>query len=166
MLKDRALFLKVQQLLEDEIQQVSELHDLLKAETLALQNPDPSALADVVKQKALPLAALEQSQRTRYTLLNELQRPANEDGWRVLLTQLDANAEGATQLLTPLLDTLLQTLTLCRTINRVNEKIVSRSQYSVQHLLDIMRGNIPNKKLYGASGNTITLSDAKPITIA
>ncbi|MGI9284714.1 MAG: flagella synthesis protein FlgN [Pseudomonadales bacterium] len=166
MLKDRALFQKVQQLLKDEIKEVSELHDLLKAETLALQNPDPAALAEVIKQKALPLAALEQSQRARYALLNELQHPANEDSWRDLLAQLDANTQGATQLLTPLLDSLLQTLSLCRTTNRVNEKVVSRSQYSVQHLLDIMRGNIPNNKLYGATGNTVTLSDAKPITAA
>lgn len=166
MLKDRALFQKVQQLLEDEIREVSKLHDLLTAETLALQNPDPAALAEVIKQKALPLASLEQSQRARYTLLEKLQRPANEDGWRDLLTQLDANAEGVTQLLTPLLDRLLETLALCRTTNRVNEKIVSRSQYSVQHLLDIMRGNIPNNKLYGATGNTVTLSVAKPITAA
>lgn len=166
MLTDRALLQKVQQLLEDESRQLTRLHDLLCAETLALQNPDPTALADVIKQKAAPLAALEQSQRVRFELLNELQHTANEDGWRDLITQLDARPEGATQLLTPLLDALLQTLTQCRTVNLVNEKIVARSQHSVQHLLDIIRGNIPANKLYGATGNTVTLSDAKPITAA
>lgn len=166
MLTDRALLQKVQQLLEEELKQVNTLHASLREETLALQNPDPAALADAIKQKALPLAALEQSQRARFVLLNELQRPANEDGWRDLITQLDAGAEAATQKLTPQLETLLQTLSQCRTVNRVNEKIVTRSQHSVQHLLDIMRGNIPNNKLYGATGNTVTLSDTKPITAA
>ncbi len=166
MLKDRALYQQVQQLLEAEIQNVSDLHDLLTAETLALQNPDSAALAEVIKQKALPLAALEQSQRARYKLLNEVQLFASEDSWHSLVAQLDANAEDNAHLLTPLLDTLLQTLALCRTANRINETIVSRSQYSVQHLLDILRGDIPNNKLYSATGNTVTLSDAKPITAA
>ena len=166
MLKDRALFQNVQQLLEDEIRQVDALHELLQAETTTLQSSDSSALTDVIKQKALPLAALEQSQRARYALLEEQQRSASEDSWRDLVTQLDASAEDTAKLLTPLLDTLLESLMQCRTANRVNEKIVSRSQYSVQHLLAIMRGNIPNNKLYGATGNTVTLSDAKPISAA
>ncbi len=174
MLKDRALSQQtlqqvaqqVEQLLEDELQNVGVLHDALQAETLALQNADPSALAEIIKQKALPLAALEQSQRARYKLLTELQYPATEESWRDLVTQIDASAKNAAQLLTPLIDTLLQRLMLCGTANRVNEAIVSRSQYSVQHLLDIMRGNIPNNKLYGATGNTVTLNDPKPITAA
>lgn len=166
MLKDRALFQKVQQLLEDEIRQVDALHDLLKAETTALQGSDSSALTEVIKRKTLPLAALEESQRARYALLEEQQRSASEDSWRDLVTQLDTSVNGAPELLLPLLDTLLESLMQCRTANLVNEKIVSRSQYSVQHLLAIMRGSIPDNKLYGATGNTITLSDAKPITAA
>ena len=166
MLKDRVLFQQVQQLLEQETHQVSKLLDLLKAETLALQNPDSAALAEVIKHKALPLAALEQSQRARYKLLSELQCPADENGWNDLVTQLDINAAEPSPALSAVFDNLLQTLTLCRTANHVNEEIVSRSQYSVQHLLDIMRGDIPNNKLYSATGNTVTINDARPITAA
>ncbi len=166
MLKDRALFQKVQQLLEDEISQVGALHDLLMAETVALQNTDPTALVQIIKNKAIPLAALETSQRLRNGLLAERQQPQNEAAWHELIATLDANTEVDSQPLTPLRDSLLQTLALCREVNRVNEKVVARSQHSVQHLLDIMRGNIPNNLLYSATGNTVTLSDAKPITAA
>lgn len=166
MLHDNALVDKVQQLLTSELQAVGDLYALLQAETTALQNPDTASLASVVKRKTVPLDALAESQRARYAILQDLQQPASEESWRELLAQLDAQRGNTTSTLTPQLDQLINKLALCRTVNRVNEKIVSRSQHSVRHLLNILRGHVPDNKLYGASGATISITDAKPISAA
>ncbi len=166
MLKDRALFEEVRAVIERETALIVELNTILRAETDVLQSPDAAGLAEVLEQKVSPLAAINESKATRYAILRSVHYPESEDGWASLVSDLDAIESDQHITLANLLQILRGELMQSRTLNRVNAEIINRSMFSVHHLLNILRGNIPENKIYSESGEPVNINNKPSITSA
>lgn len=164
MLTDKALREQVRSLIECETNLVVELNDVLRAETEILQTPDADGLAEVLSRKVTPLAAINESKGKRYSILRSVNYPETEEGWTSLITDLDNIESDHNMSLGDMLQILRGDLMQCRTLNRVNAEIINRSMFSVHHLLNILRGNVPENNLYSASGDTVNVGDNPSIT--
>lgn len=166
MLDDRAVFEEVRAVIERETELIVELNSILRQETEVLQSPDAAGLANVLEQKVSPLAAINESKATRYRILRTVNYAESEDGWVSLVNDLDQIESDHSITLANLLQILRGELMQSRTLNRVNAEIINRSMFSVHHLLNILRGNVPENNLYGESGEPVNVGNKPTITSA
>ncbi|MFK8019566.1 MAG: flagella synthesis protein FlgN [Pseudomonadales bacterium] len=166
MLDDRAVFEEVRAVIERETELIVELNSILRQETEVLQSPDAAGLARVLEQKVSPLAAINESKATRYSILRTVNYAESEDGWVSLVNDLDQIESDHSITLANLLQILRGELMQSRTLNRVNAEIINRSMFSVHHLLNILRGNVPENNLYGESGEPVNVGTKPSITSA
>lgn len=161
---DKELREKVRSLIERETQLVVELNEVLRAETDILQTPDADGLAEVLARKVSPLAAINESKGKRYSILRSVNYPETEEGWTSLIADLDNIESEYNMSLGDMLQILRGDLMQCRTLNRVNAEIINRSMFSVHHLLNILRGNVPENNLYNATGDTVNVGGKPTFT--
>ncbi len=166
MLDDRAIFEEVRNVIEQETELIVELNQILRQETEVLQSPDAVGLAEVLEKKVSPLAAINESKARRYNILRAVNYAESEDGWVSLVNDLDQLETDHSITLANLLQILRGELMQSRTLNRVNAEIINRSMFSVHHLLNILRGNVPENNLYGESGETVSVGSKPSITSA
>lgn len=166
MLTDRAIFEEVRSVIERETALIVELNTILRKETEVLQSPDAAGLAEVLECKVTPLAAINESKADRYRLLRSVNYPENEEGWASLVNDLDKIESDHSITLSNLLQLLRGELMQSRTLNRVNAEIINRSMFSVHHLLNILRGNVPENNIYGENGDAVKIDNKPSITSA
>lgn len=143
---------------EQDIPATAQLLDLLQNERKALENRDYKEFQELIGQKQKVLALLENHSTIRQQLLHnagftdeastlkaaEQQAPNIAKSWKKLGKQW-AN---------------------CQELNEINERIAKRTRLVVDQILDMLRGQNKQEKLYDVKGYTHNTSSGRSITSA
>jgi flagella synthesis protein FlgN len=139
----------IQTLIHNEQHNVAQLTALLEQEQHCLEQREGKKLEALLSQKKQLLTMLAQNGISRQTILKQNNRKDSPDNWRNLLEQLD-HQHGLN--LRPAWASVETALRECKKKNDTNGMIIKRSQVSLGHVLDIMRGKIGQPKLYNQRG--------------
>ena len=148
----------------EEAQEVlSQLNDLLFQEREALKQRDASGVHQLLAKKTSLLEKLEHNGMERNQALHNAGFEANDQGARDYLQQqapekmpeLGVQWEG--------LKTALEN---CQEANTVNGRIIHRSRQQINLLLDIMRGQPDNPRLYTQTGSSAMAQRRLPLAEA
>jgi len=126
---------------------ISQLKQLLAQERVLLEQRKQEGLQEIIEQKAAVVDSLNNNAKLRQQILNTLGLPTNADGWDTFLQRNTATL--------PLRDdwkNLVVEFEECREMNDVNGKMIARSQQTLNHLLNLLRGKVPAPSLYTAQG--------------
>lgn len=143
---DSTLQQHIVQLLQRETETVDSLVALLQQENKLLKANEAESLPDILARKEKALSLLAQTQSIREQILREQQT----SDWKGLLQDLD----GANTELTQQQHALEQQLKSCQYYNHINAQLINRGLYSVHHLLNVLRGNSGQEKIYNDQGET------------
>lgn len=141
----------VKSLIDNEQHNLSELITLLEREQQLLAERDGQALQQMMGSKAQLLNALQQNQQAREQMLQQAGMKPTPNHWRRLLLTLDKQHKGS---LARQWHRLEKELARCKAQNETNGKIIHRTQFTVSHLLDVLRGKFGQPKLYNQQGTT------------
>lgn len=154
----------VQSLINNEQVQLSQLKQSLLREQSALAARDSEALKQCIELKQISLQGLAQNTLARRQLLQQSGLKDSSAQWYLLLDQLDQQNRSQ---LREHWRTLENALRECQSINESNAKIIARSQFSVGHVLDLLRGKFEQPKLYTQYGKTgASIGQGRTITTA
>ena len=132
--------------LRNNTQLLVKLNQLLLQERQFIKRSDHQGIAVLLEKKRTLLDTIQQAERS---LFKSFIFSADT------LTELTANLPEA--LKTSFMAARLQlknTLLETQQLNKINRQIVAYSQYSLDHLLNILRGGQPQQTLYQADGKT------------
>ena len=138
----------IHQAIRVDLQAVGGLLGLLEQEQEAMQQRDRSTLSALVDAKTKYIKQIEDHAAGRYQILRSLDRPAIEAEWKTLVAEYDNP---------PLRKDWAQLMTMleqCRHHNEVNGRLISRSQQTLNKLLNILRGQFETPELYNNRGAT------------
>jgi flagella synthesis protein FlgN len=124
-----------------------QLLDLLKTETLSIQQRDYDSVKKILLSKVPLLDQLQKHAELRKQWLISLHKIADEQHWREFLTSFNI-PEVSEQW-----DTVNQTIESCKTINNTNGVLISRSNKTHTQLLRLLKGGATQDTLYTAKGN-------------
>jgi len=147
----------MQQLLEKDLINATNLETLLRSERMQLQKRDIGALSNTLIEKAQLLANIEGNDDARRKLLVTFGKSADNGGLLDYCKQ---------QGLEPLYRDLLQSLQQCSDLTNINGAIVHRSKLSNRHMLDIMQGKSSVPSVYTHNGDASSTSDSRAIAKA
>lgn len=137
----------LRQMLDQDTAAIHALKQLLIDEREQLAQRKQDRLSDIANQKLSLLDQLNNSSKQRQQILNALELPNNATGWDLFLqrntTTLPLRADWQ-QLLTDFEE--------CQTLNDINGKMIARSQQTLNHLLNLLRGKVASTSLYTAQG--------------
>ena len=150
----------IQSALDADLSEVKQLLALLQDEQAAMETRDRTALGAIVEAKTACLIRIEQQARTRYQLLQSLQRSTDETSWKMLVE------EQVSPDIQKIWKELLHTLDQCRHHNEVNGRMISRGQQTLHNLLSIIRGQVDPPGLYNQRGGTETQQSGHSFTSA
>jgi flagella synthesis protein FlgN len=134
---------------------IATLKQLLLRERELLETRNQDELAVIVEQKSQVVDLLNQHAQIRQTLLRNLGLAANAEGWDLFLQR--------NTLTLPLRDDwkqIIQDFSECQALNDINGKMIARSRQTLDHLLNLLRGQVATPSLYTAMGpklNTMPL---------
>ena len=137
---------QIMSLIQAELKDARELLEQLKRESAALSQRKLDLLADIVERKNQLLVSLEQAGGRRKMLLQQHNLPTNDVGWRNLL------ARGKDESIGDHWHKLERLIKDCKAANETNGKLLNRSQRSLTHLAQLLRGQTPGENLYNARG--------------
>lgn len=137
----------LRQMIAQDSTAIAQLKQLLTQERTLLEQRKQEGLQEIIEQKAAAVDLLNNSAKLRQQILTTLGLPTNADGWD---TFLQRNA--ATQPLRNDWKDLVVEFEACREMNDVNSKMLARSQQTLNHLLNLLRGKVPAPSLYTAQG--------------
>lgn len=126
---------------------IAQLKQLLEQERSLLEQRKQDGLHQIIEQKSIVVDQLNQNAKQRQQILEALDLPANAKGWDLFLQR---NASTM-----PLINDwrlVVSELAECQKMNDINGKMVARSQQTLNHLLDLLRGKGPAPSLYTAQG--------------
>jgi flagella synthesis protein FlgN len=155
----------VKLLLESDLDYLNRLIDLLHAERDALEARNVQQLQDTVTAKSALLAALDSNGRQRDRHLRQQGQEPTPGNWQRYLDGLDeTQAPGIRDTWELLLGALRQ----CAELTEINARIVARTQRSVGHVLDLVRGQTGqgDASVYDQQGRSRQHLDNRPITSA
>jgi flagella synthesis protein FlgN len=135
-----------QMLAQDSIA-ITHLKQLLIQERELLEQRKQDGLQEIIQQKANIVDQLNSSAKIRQQILTALALPANASGWDIFLQR--------NTITLPLRDewkSLIAEFEECQTMNDVNGKLIARSQQTLNHLLNLLRGKVAAPSLYTAQG--------------
>jgi flagellar biosynthesis/type III secretory pathway chaperone len=147
----------MQQLLEKDLINATNLENLLRSEREQLQSRDIGALSNTLIEKAQLLADIETNDDSRRKILASFDKSVDNGGLREFCKQ-----EGMESLYKELLLSLQQ----CADLTNINGAIVHRSKLSNRHMLDIMQGKSSQPGVYTNHGDASTTSDSRAIAKA
>ena len=139
------------------------LSALLMAERTALKERDTLNIQSLLEQKTSVLAELQNNASTRSQLLAELGFEGDETGMNAWLDSLPVNA--ATELKQQW-QALKEKLESCKSANQINGTIVHRSKAQLDLLLDILRGQSGDQKLYTGDGKSTSVASGHSLAKA
>lgn len=126
---------------------LAQLKQLLAQERDQLEQRKQDQLPQIIEQKAALLDLLGNSANQRKQILTTLNLPANAHGWDIFLQR------NTTTL--PLRDDwklLVSEFEDCQKMNDINGKMIARSQQTLSHLINLLRGKVAAPSLYTAQG--------------
>lgn len=126
---------------------IAQLKQLLEQERSLLEQRKQDGLHQIIEQKSIVVDQLNQNAKQRQQILEALDLPANAKGWDLFLQR---NASTM-----PLINDwrlVVSEFAECQKMNDINGKMVARSQQTLNHLLDLLRGKGPAPSLYTAQG--------------
>jgi flagella synthesis protein FlgN len=139
---------------------LGQLKQLLAYEREQLEQRKQDELPRIIEQKSNLLDQLNNSAKQRQQILTALGLPANTQGWDTLLQR-----NLTTQPLLGDWKLLVSEFEDCQSMNDINGKMIARSQQTLSHLLNLLRGKVPSPSLYTAQGtktqNTSSYTVAK-----
>lgn len=139
---------------------LAQLKQLLAYEREQLEQRKQEELPRIIEQKSILLDQLNNSAKQRQQILNTLNLPNNAQGWNTLLQR-----NITTQPLVGDWKLLVSEFEDCQKMNDINGKMIARSQQTLSHLLNLLRGKVPTPSLYTAQGtktqNTASYTVAK-----
>lgn len=155
---NKSLWQKLHHSLEQDLPTTSELLGELQAERQSLETRNYDEFQKVIVRKQALVNTLEKHANDRQTLLSsagfidesatlnivEQEAPAVASIWRKLGEQWQQ----------------------CQDLNAVNERIAQRTSLVVGQILDLLRGQNSQQKLYTDKGNTTRSSGGRTITSA
>lgn len=136
-------------------EQAQVLRKQLADEAAALAGNNADLLESMVAEKNESVRLLEQLEKQRQKLFDEAGFASNRYGADACIKWCDQ--DGA---VTQAWGQLLDEMEVCRHQNRVNGTAVEISRHNVQHLLDLLRGQLQTGRLYDPTGETATCSDS------
>ncbi len=137
----------VEQMLAADQNSADQLITLLSEEKKLLQARDHQPLALLIVEKDKYLESLSAHANERSAVLQSLGLSADNKGWNELL----ANSKELTPI-TPLWEKLQTSIQECKRLNEINGKLMGRSQQTLKHLLNLVRGQTGTTELYNAKG--------------
>lgn len=137
----------LQQMLTQDSSAIQQLKQLLVEEREQLAQRKQEPLAAIAEQKAQLVDQLSHNSKQRNMILSALQLPTNAQGWDLFLqrntTTLPMREEW---------QRLVSEFEECQAMNNINGKLIARSQQTVNHLLNLLRGKVAGASLYTAQG--------------
>ncbi len=137
----------LRQMLAQDSAALSQLKQLLTRERELLEQRKQEGLQEIIEQKAAVVDHLNNSSKIRNQILNTLGLAPNASGWDTFLQRNTATL--------PLRDdwkNLVGDFEECQKMNDVNGKMIARSQQTLNHLLNLLRGKVAAPSLYTAQG--------------
>lgn len=126
---------------------LAQLKQLLTYEREQLEQRKQDELSRIVEKKSALVDQLGISAKQRQHILTTLGLPNNAAGWDTFLQRNTATL--------PLCGEWKQLVTEfeeCQKMNDINGKMIARSQQTLNHLLDLLRGKVAAPSLYTAQG--------------
>lgn len=137
----------LRQMIAQDSDAIATLRQLLLRERELLEQRQQEGLQAIIEQKAAVVDLLNNSSKLRHQILTTLGLPTNANGWDTFLQRNAATL--------PLRDDwkkLISEFEECQKMNDVNGKMIARSQQTVNHLLNLLRGKVAAPSLYNAQG--------------
>lgn len=138
-------------LLEQDATQLTSLEQILKDERTALETRDNSALQAAVDRKAQTVQQIQHNAQVKSRLFAQHGLPVSPQHIKAALARLNRDD------VVRLWDQVKAQLEHCQSLNEINGRIVFRSQRSIGRLMDILRGQDRQQKLYGQNGRDNSL---------
>ena len=154
----RELWKELETNLSEDLTIASQFLALLKQERTALEQRDYQRFTEITEQKPTLLITLEKHSKARQPLLQQL---GADDEASTLNMALQQAPEAAR-----LWQALSEQWEQCQHLNAVNERVAKRTQLVVTELLDILRGQNGQTKLYNQRGGTQSAGSGRPISSA
>ncbi len=152
------LWTEIEATFEHDIPATSKLLGLLQNEREALEQRNYDEFQKIIGQKQQMLTILEFHANTRQQLLAK----AGYHDEQATLDAADVQAPAVAKAWRKLADEWQQ----CQTLNEINERIAKRTRLVVGQILDLLRGQNSQHKLYTNKGDATTTSTGRPITSA
>lgn len=137
------------------IELLESLSTLLIAERTALKERDTLNIQSLLDQKTGVLTELQSNAASRSQLLVDSGFEGDEAGMNAWLDSLPANAASE---LKHQWQILKEKLEHCKSANHVNGTVVHRSKSQLDSLLNILRGQSGDQKLYTGTGKSASVS--------
>ncbi len=137
----------LREMLTRDSQAVTNLKQLLIQERALLEQRKHLGLQEIIHHKATLVDQLSISAKIRQQILTTLGLPADANGWDSFLQR--------NTITLPLRESwqrLIEDFEVCQTMNDVNGKMIARSQQTLNHLLNLLRGKVAAPSLYTAQG--------------
>lgn len=126
---------------------VQQLKTLLLREREQLEQRKQDELPAIIEHKAALIDQLNASAKQRQQVLQTLNLPTNSQGWDLFLQR-----NTATLVLRDEWQALVNEFEECKSMNEVNGKMVARSRQTLNHLLNLLRGQVAAPSLYTSNG--------------
>ena len=140
---------------------INRLQELLENEQQALADNNAETIQELLPIKLSLLSQLEQNASERSEILIKEGFEPNEAG---VLNYLDSSNDK--EALTSNWTKLQSALKLCKESNAANGKIIHRSKQQTSTLLNLMRGQSDNQKIYTDSGSSTSVHQQQPLAKA
>src|SRR5690606_22080863 len=138
-------------LLEQDATQLTSLEQILKEERAALESRDNSALQAAVERKAQTVQAVQNNAQTKSRLFAQHGLPVSPQHIKAALTRLKRDY------VLQRWEQIQAQLEYCQSLNEINGRSVSRSRQSGGRLMDNLRGQDQQQKLYSQNGRDNSL---------
>ena len=145
-------------LLQDDLQNATELEAILREERSQLASRDIEALNKTLMQKAELLAKIENNDSARKNILNAANYPANNEGMKKYCQDNGADES--------IFDQLQSKLRQCSELTDINGAIVHRSRMNTRQVLAILQGKVARSSLYTIQGGTNESTESTAIAKA
>lgn len=126
---------------------IAKLKQLLSRERELLEKRNHDELAVIVEQKSQLVDMLNLHAQMRQALLRNLGLSTDAKGWDLFLQR--------NSLTLPLRDgwkQIIDDFSECQALNDINGKMIARSRQTLDHLLNLLRGQVAAPSLYTAMG--------------
>lgn len=140
---------------------VQKLKNLLLQERELLEQRTLEGLQEIVALKDQQLGTLSFNARQRQQLLQAAGLSANLAGWEELLL-----SEPSTQTLVASWQTLTAEFVECQKANEINGRMINRSKQTLNHLLNLIRGQVAIPALYTQKGSTTQQNNSQTMVKA
>lgn len=136
-------------MLAQDSQSLTQLHGLLEQERTMLESRQLQGMQELVAQKDQLLSSLAYNAKQREQVLRSAGLTTDLAGWENYLNQ-----DASTRIFIPQWKHLTEKFIACQEANEINGKMINRSRQTLNHLLNLIRGQVVAPSLYTQKGAT------------